>query len=225
MIDPIMKVLIVEDNPNIAKQLSTHLEESGFVTHISTDGEDGCYQGEVEDYDAVLLDLGLPSMDGYSILETWRSAGKTMPVIILTARTTKMETIRGLEAGADDYIYKPFDMDEVTVRIRANIRRHKGQLKQEATFKNVRFDMRSGRFSKDGAYIKLTRIEFLMLQYLFMKQGQLVGMTELAEHVYDDFDHDSSIIARHIANIRKKIGTDIIQTESNRGYCVPNEEA
>ena len=217
-----MKVLIEEDNPHILRQLSNHLEQSGFVIHTASDGREACYQGEVEEYDAAILDIGLPSMDGFSVLEHWRKLGKTMPVIILTARTSKMETIRGLEAGADDYIYKPYDMDEVTVRLRANIRRHKGQLRQEITYQNVCFDLRSGRFYLDGTYIKLTRTEFLMLQYLFMKQGQLVSMTELAEHVYDDFDHDSSIIARHIANIRKKIGSDIIKTESNRGYYVPN---
>lgn len=218
-----MKVLIIEDDHNIARQLSTHLHESGFVTHIAHDGDEGHYQGDVESYDAVLLDVGLPGMDGFSILERWRAAGKTMPVIMLTARTSKMETIRGLEAGADDYIYKPFDMDEVTVRVRANIRRHKGQLRQVAACKNLSFDMRSGRFVQDGSYIKLTRIEFLILQYLFMKQGTLISVTELAEHVYDDFDHDSSIIARHIANIRKKVGNDIIKTESNRGYYVPKD--
>lgn len=218
-----MKVLIIEDDHNIARQLSSHLQESGFVTHISHDGDEGHYQGDVESYDAVLLDVGLPRMDGFSILERWRASGKTMPVIMLTARTSKMETIRGLEAGADDYIYKPFDMEEVTVRVRANIRRHKGQLKQEAVCKNLSFDMRSGRFIQDGSYIKLTRIEFLILQYLFMRQGTLVSVTEITEHVYDDFDHDSSIIARHIANIRKKVGNDIVKTESNRGYYVPQD--
>ena len=219
-----MKVLIVEDDHHIARQLSEHLLQSGFVTHVANDGEQGHFQGENESYDAVLLDIGLPGMDGFSILERWRSAGLTMPVIIVTARGSKLDTIRGLEAGADDYVNKPFDMEEVTVRLRANIRRHKGQLKQEARFKNVCFDMRANRFLRDGINIKLTRIEFLMLQYLFMKQGTPVSMTELAEHVYDDFDNDSAIIARHIANIRKKIGSDIIRTESNRGYCVPAEQ-
>lgn len=220
-----MKILIIEDDPNIARQLSSHLQASGFVTHVASDGEEGHYQGEVESYDAVILDIGLPHMDGFSILERWRNAGKTMPVIILTARTSKIETIRGLEAGADDYIYKPFEIEEVVVRVRANIRRHKGLLKQETKFKNVIFDIASGRFTFDGAYIKLTRIEFLILQYLFLNQGVLVSVSELTEHVYDDFDHDSSIIARHIANIRKKTGKDIIQTESNRGYFIPKDKA
>jgi len=220
-----MRVLIIEDDPDIARQLSSHLSECGFVTHVSEDGEEGHYQGEIEDYDAVLLDIGLPSMDGFAILERWRHAGRTMPVIILTARTHKMETIRGLEAGADDYIYKPFDMEELVARVRSNIRRHTGQLGQTASYKNLLFDMRTGRISVDGAYVKLTRTEFRILQYLFMHQGKLVSMTELSEHVYEDFDHDSPIIARHIANIRKKIGDGIILTESNRGYYVPKDTA
>ena len=220
----IMKVLIIEDEPDIARQLSNHLSECGFITHIASDGEEGHYQGEVEQYDAVLLDIGLPVMDGFTILERWRTVGKTMPVIILTARTHKMEMIRGLEAGADDYIYKPFDLDEVAARVRSNIRRHTGQLKQAASYKNVTFDLRTGRILVNSEYIKLTRTEFLMLQYLFMHQGRLITMTELSEHVYEDFDHDSSIIPRHIANIRKKIGNDIIVTESNRGYLVPKDD-
>lgn len=220
-----MKVLIIEDDPDIARQLSSHLSECGFVAHVAMDGEEGHYQGEVEEYDAVLLDIGLPSMDGFTILERWRSAGRTMPVIILTARTHKMETIRGLEAGADDYIYKPFDLEELVARVRSNIRRHTGQLGQTVSCKNVLFDMRTGRISVNGVYVKLTRTEFRMLQYLFMYQGKLVSMTEISEHVYEDFDHDSAIIARHIANIRKKIGDGIILTESNRGYYVPKDDA
>ncbi len=216
-----MKILIIEDNNDIAQQLSNHLKESHFITHISSNGEEGYYEGSSEEYDLILLDIGLPGMDGFTVLKKWRSQGITTPVVILSARNSKMETIHGLEAGADDYIYKPFDMEEVTVRIKANLRRHKGQLTQKLTYKDVVFDIQSHRFLKNHCYIKLTRIEFLILQYLFMKQGTPVSITELTEHVYDDFDHDSSIIAKHIANIRKKVGNDIIKTESNRGYCVP----
>ena len=219
-----MKILIVEDDPNIARQLSNHLNSCGFVTHVASDGEEGKYCGEFEDYDAVLLDIGLPDIDGFTILEHWRATGRTMPVIILSARTRKMETIQGLEAGADDYIYKPFDMDEVVARLQTNIRRQKGHLQKNARCKNVEVDFSSGRVLVDGVAIKLTRIEFLMIQYLFLNQGKTVSVTELSEHVYEDFDHNSSVIARHIANIRKKIGHDIILTESNRGYHVQENE-
>lgn len=218
-----MKILIIEDQVDIATQLAEHLKACGFVVHVEHNGEDGHYEGETGEYDAVLLDIGLPGMDGFTILEKWRAAGKTMPVIILTARTSKMETVRGLELGADDYIYKPFDMEEVAARIRSNIKRAKGHLASQLRYKNVTFDMRSGRVLVDGRFVKLTRTEYLMVQYLFMNQGRPIAMNELVEHTYEDFDNDSGIIARHIANIRKKIGTDIIKTETNRGYFIPKE--
>jgi two-component system, OmpR family, response regulator len=218
-----MKVLIIEDDLDIARQLSEHLKLSGFVPLAVHDGEEGLYQLTVEDWDAVLLDIGLPLMDGFTLLEKCRAEGKSVPIIVLTARTSKMEMIKGLEAGADDYIYKPFDMAEVVARIRSNIRRHKGQLKPNAAYKSVSLDWNSGRVTRDGLNVGLTRTEYLMVQYLFMNQGRSVSVTELAEHVYDDFDHDSSIIARHIANVRKKLGAEIIQTESNRGYSIPIE--
>lgn len=219
-----MKVLIIEDDVHIAKQLSDHLRECGFVSHVAVDGEEGYHLGTVEEYDSVLLDVGLPTLDGFSILDRWRNEGRTMPVILLTARTHKMDIIRGLEAGADDYITKPFDMEELVARIRTNIRRHVGQQGQTLSYKNVIFDTRTGRISIDGVYVKCTRTESRMLQYLFMHQGRLVSVTELSEHVYEDFDHDSAIIARHVANIRKKVGPDIIRTESNRGYYVPKDD-
>lgn len=219
-----MKILIVEDDPDIARQLSTHLSECGYVTHIAADGEDGHFQGATETYDAVLLDIGLPTLDGFSILERWRAAGRAMPVIILTARTQKMETIRGLEAGADDYIAKPFDMEELTARLRTNIRRHKGQLNQQIACKSVVLDSRMARVTVAGVYVRLTRTEYRMVHYLFANQGRTVSVTELSEHVYEDFDHDSSVIARHIANIRKKVGDGIILTDSNRGYYVPHDQ-
>ncbi len=220
-----MKILIIEDDFHISRQLSEHLKNCGFVTQVASDGEEGHYLGEVEDYDVVLLDLGLPQLDGITLLERWRQAGKTFPVIILSARTNKMETIRGLEAGADDYVYKPFDLDEVVARIRANIRRYKGKANKLFQYKNVAVDMNTRRVLLNGAHLKLTRLEYLIVQYLFLHQGTLVSVADLGDHVYENFDHDSSILARHIANIRKKIGSDIILTESNRGYYVPEDNS
>ncbi|MBL0319101.1 MAG: response regulator transcription factor [Alphaproteobacteria bacterium] len=218
-----MKILIVEDDKTIAEQLCDYLREAGFVVHVENDGEVGHYEGEAGQYDAILLDLGLPTMDGVSILEKWRKAKITTPVLIITARTSKMEVIRGLEQGADDYITKPFDMEEVAARIRSTIRRARGQGATQAVYKNVTYDMRSGRVFVNGVPAKLTRTEFLIVQYLFINQGKLVPLNELIDHTYEDFDNDSSIIARHVANIRKKIGHEIIMTETNRGYYVPKE--
>ncbi len=219
-----MKILIIEDDKKIAEQLQTHIKESGFLVTCVNDGEEGHFEGEEGSYDAVLLDLGLPSMDGFTILQKWRNAGKTMPVIILTARDSKMDVVRGLEAGADDYITKPFDLDEVVARLHSIIRRSNGKSQSTLKYKNVVLDTKSGRVTVDKQFVKLTRIEFLLLQYLFINQGRPISVNELVEHTYDDFDNDSGIIARHIANIRKKIGADTIQTEANRGYYVPLEK-
>lgn len=216
-----MKILIVEDDKEIAGQLADYLKECGFVPHVEHDGADGHFEGDEGGYDAVLLDIGLPNMDGITILEKWRAANLTMPVIILTARDSKMEIVRGLEAGADDYITKPFDLDEVVARLRSQIRRVTGKHQPVLSCGNVSLDMRAGRVSVGKQFIKLTRTEFLMVQYLFMNQGRPISINELIEHTYEDFDNDSGIIARHIANIRKKIGSDIIKTEANRGYYVP----
>jgi len=219
-----MRILIVEDDRDIARQLSDHLAQCGFIAHVEHTGEEGHYQGDVEAYDLVLLDIGLPDRDGFSILEQWRASGRTMPVIIVTARTRKMDTVRGLKAGADDYIHKPYDLEEVVARIQANIRRHKGQLNPVMRSGDVLFDSCAGKVSVAGSFVKLTRIEFLIVQYLFLNQGKTRSATDIAEHAYDALDHDSSIVARHISNIRKKIGPDIIRTDSNRGYCVPSDQ-
>lgn len=216
-----MKVLIVEDEQKIASQLQDHLSASGFVAHVESRGEDAHFEGDTGEYDAVILDVGLPEMDGFTILEKWRSAGKNMPVIILTARNSKMEIVRGLEAGADDYIAKPFDMEVVTARLRAQLRRNKGTNSHLLTSGKLTLDTRNSRAMVDGQYVKLTRTEYLMVQYLFMHQGKPVSINELVEHTYEDFDNDSSIVARHIANIRKKLGQDAIRTETNRGYYIP----
>jgi len=218
-----MKALIIEDEADIAQQIATYLNNSGFVTHLEHEGESGHFEGEEGGYDVILLDVGLPQMDGFSILEKWRAAGVTTPVIILTARNQKMDIVRGLELGADDYITKPFDLDEVVARVRSTLRRSSGRASNLLHCGKVTLDTGQSRVLLSGNYIKLTRTEFLMLNYLFMHQGKTVSANELAEHTYEDFDSDYGIIARHIANIRKKIGKEIIQTDTNRGYYVPQD--
>ena len=216
-----MKILIIEDNKEIAQQLAEHLKSSGFVTHIENNGETGHFEGQQSGYDLILLDVGLPEMDGFSILEKWRTDGNNVPVIIITARDSKMDIVRGLELGADDYVTKPFDLEELIARIRTNIKRESGKAANILRSGNIEFDIRGGRVLANGIFIKLTRIEYLIVQYLFMNQGKPISINELVEHTYEDFDNDSGIIARHIANIRKKLGHDFIRTEANRGYYVP----
>jgi two-component system OmpR family response regulator len=218
-----MRILIVEDDKDIAKQLSAFLTQGGFLPHVAHTGEEGHYQGDVGNFDLVLLDIGLPDRDGFSVLEEWRRDGRNMPVIIVSARSHKMEKIRGLKAGADDYITKPYDLEELAARIHANIRRHNGLAGAEQRAGNVVFDGFGGKVMVNGVPAVLTRIEFRILHCLFMNQGKTLGASAISEHAYEDADHDSSIVARHISNIRKKLGAGIIRTDSNRGYYVPKE--
>lgn len=218
-----MRILIVEDDRDIAKQLSAFLTQAGFLPHVAMTAEEGHYQGDVGNFDLVLLDIGLPDRDGFSVLEEWRRDGRNMPVIIVSARSHKMEKIRGLKAGADDYITKPYDLEELAARIHANIRRHKGQVSSEQRVGSVVFDAAGGTVTLGGNPVTLTRIEFRILHCLFMSRGKTLSATAIADHAYEDADHDSSIVARHISNIRKKLGADIIATDSNRGYCIAKE--
>ncbi|MEN7344048.1 MAG: response regulator transcription factor [Pseudomonadota bacterium] len=220
-----MKVLIVEDDTAIATAIDSHLSDAGFVTHVVHDGEEAKFMGESDEYDAIVLDLGLPSVDGTELLKHWRDLRVSTSIIVLTARTAKHEVVNALEAGADDFIAKPFDADVVAARIRAAVRRAGGGLTSRFQHQGVVLDASSGRVTQDGAIVKLTRTEYLLLQFLFMRQGQVVSITEIADHIYDDFDHDSGIIQRHVANIRKKLGASVILTESNRGYHIPSESA
>ena len=218
-----MKVLIIEDDDSIARRLAEHLRGSGFVVHVERDGTEAHFAGGSDEYDAIVLDLGLPGMDGTELLRRWREAGIATPVLVLTARSSKHDIVNTLEAGADDYVTKPFDLDEVAARLRATIRRHKSQTRSLIRYGDVSVDTSLRRVSVGDDIVALTRIEYLFVQYLFMNQGHVVSISELADHVYDDYDHDSSIIPRHIANIRKKLGRDVILTESNRGYTVPEK--
>ena len=216
-----MRVLVVEDEPNLLRQLKSALEGAGYAVDTASDGEDGHYLGSTENYDAVVLDLGLPELDGLTVLDRWRKAGKVMPVLVLTARDSWSDKVAGLDAGADDYLAKPFQTEELIARLRALIRRAAGQATSELTAGGVRLDSRSGRVTLDGEPVKLTAQEFKLLSYLMHHKGKVVSRTELIEHIYDqDFDRDSNTIEVFITRIRKKLGADLISTTRGLGYSL-----
>ena len=214
-----MRLLVIEDEPALALRLQQSLEGAGFAVDLAYDGEEGCYLGDTESYDAVVLDLGLPKLDGVSVLQRWREAGRAMPVLILTARGRWSEKMAGFNAGADDYMTKPFEMEEVVYRLRALIRRASGHSQPELTCGTLRLDTNGGRVTLDGAAIALTAQEFRILSYLMHHPGQVVSRTELMDHVYDrHFDSDSNVLEVLMGRIRKKVGAELIQTLRGQGY-------
>lgn len=216
-----MRVLIAEDDPSLGQQLSEALRRAGYATDLATDGVDAHFMGETEPYDAVVLDLGLPSMDGVTVLQKWRKANRIMPVLILTARDRWSEKVAGFDAGADDYVTKPFQIEEVLARLRAIIRRAAGHAIAELVCGKVHLDTRSSRVTVDGTAIKLTAQEFKVLSYLMHHRGKVVSRTELTEHIYDqDFDRDSNTIEVFVGRLRKKLGVDIIETVRGFGYRI-----
>jgi two-component system, OmpR family, response regulator len=216
-----MRILVVEDEPNLLRQLKSGLEAAGYAVDTAADGEDGLYLGSTETYDAVILDLGLPEIDGLTVLDRWRKDGRAMPVLVLTARDSWSDKVAGLDAGADDYLAKPFQTEELIARLRALIRRAAGKATSELVAGGVRLDTRSGRVSLDGEPIKLTAQEFKLLSYLMHHKGKVVSRTELIEHIYDqDFDRDSNTIEVFITRIRKKLGADLISTTRGLGYSL-----
>jgi len=214
-----MRLLVVEDDPDLNRQLAAALTEAGYVVDRAFDGEEGHYLGESEPYDAVILDIGLPKMDGISVLEAWRRAGRAMPVLILTARDRWSDKVQGFDAGADDYVAKPFQMEEVLARLRALIRRAAGHASAVLECGSLRVDTRGGRVTVAGATVKLTAQEFRLLSYLMHHQGKVVSRTELTEHIYgQDFDRDSNTIEVFVGRLRRKLGADFIATVRGLGY-------
>jgi two-component system OmpR family response regulator len=214
-----MRVLVVEDEADLARQLKDALTDAGYAVDLATDGEEGHHLGATEPYDAIVLDLGLPVMDGITVLERWRRDGRLMPVLILTARDRWSEKVAGFDAGADDYVAKPFHMEEVLARLRALVRRAAGHASAELVCGPVRLDTRSARVSVDGQPVKLTAQEYRLLAYLMHHQNKVVSRTELTEHLYDqDFDRDSNTIEVFVGRLRKKLGVDVIATARGLGY-------
>jgi two-component system OmpR family response regulator len=216
-----MRILVIEDDANLNRQVKEALTEGGYAVDVAFDGEEGHFLGDTEPYDAVVLDIGLPQMDGLSVLEEWRRAGKSMPVLLLTARDRWSDKVQGIDAGADDYLAKPFHMEELLARLRALVRRAAGHASNEITAGPVRLDVKAGKVTVDGQAIKLTSHELRLLSYLMHHKGKVVSRTELTEHLYDqDFDRDSNTIEVFVGRLRKKLPEDVIQTVRGLGYQI-----
>ena len=216
-----MRLLLVEDDKNLNRQLASALGGAGYAVDKAFDGEEAQHLGETEPYDAVVLDLGLPVIDGVSVLTHWRRAGRKMPVLILTARDRWNDKVQGFDAGADDYLAKPFHMEELLARLRALLRRATGHATSELVCGQVRLDGRSGRVTVAGEAVRLTSHEYRLLSYLMHHAGRIVSRGELTEHLYDqDFDRDSNTIEVFVGRLRKKLGVDAIQTMRGLGYLV-----
>ena len=221
-----MRILVVEDDPDLGRQLSEALEQAGYAVDLAPDGEEGLFLGETEPYDAAVLDLGLPKLDGVRVLEKWRAAGKDLPVLILTARDRWSEKVAGFDAGADDYLTKPFVTEELLARLRALLRRTAGHAHAALECGDLRIDTRAARASVNGEPIKLTAHEYRVLNYLMHHEGRVVPRTELVEHIYDqDFDRDSNTIEVFIGRLRRKIGSNRILTERGLGYRLIDPKA
>jgi two-component system OmpR family response regulator len=216
-----MRILVVEDDTNLNRQVKDALTEGGYAVDVAFDGEEGHFLGDTEPYDAVVLDIGLPQMDGLSVLEEWRRAGKSMPVLLLTARDRWSDKVQGIDAGADDYLAKPFHMEELLARLRALVRRAAGHASNEITAGPVRLDVKAGKVTVDGQAIKLTSHELRLLSYLMHHKGKVVSRTELTEHLYDqDFDRDSNTIEVFVGRLRKKLPEEVIHTVRGLGYQI-----
>ena len=214
-----MRVLVVEDDPDLGRQLTEALTQAGYAVDLAPDGEEGHFLGDTEPYDAAVLDLGLPKLDGVRVLEKWRNAGKDMPVLILTARDRWSEKVAGFDAGADDYLTKPFVTEELLARLRALMRRAAGHASAALECGDLRVDTRAARASVNGEPIKLTAHEYRVLSYMMHHQGRVVPRTELVEHIFDqDFDRDSNTIEVFVGRLRRKIGSNRILTERGLGY-------
>lgn len=214
-----MRVLIVEDNIEIARQIKTVLLEHGYAVDLAPDGREGKFLGETEPYDAVILDLGLPQLDGLSVLRQWRKDGHTMPVLILTAREAWTDKVDGLNAGADDYLVKPFVMAELLARINALVRRTQGRASATIVVGDLQLDTVTQSVSLAGSPVRLTAMEYGLLAYLAHHAGRPISKTELTEHLYSqDFDRDSNTLEVLVARLRKKLGDDKIETLRGQGY-------
>jgi len=223
-----MRALVIEDDIDVARQVADTLRQAMYVVDIAHDGEEGQFLGDTESYDVVLLDIGLPKRDGLSVLQQWRRTGRDMPVLILTARDTWREKVAGLRAGADDYLAKPFELEEMLARVEALIRRAAGHATPVIEMGPLALDISAARLTVAGRPVELTALEFRTLAHLMQHSQRIISKTELTEHLYEqDFDRDSNVIEVLINRLRNKLGTELIKTHRGLGYqlVVPERDA
>ena len=217
-----MRLLLVEDDRRIAADVSAALEAAGYVVETVRDGEEAWFRGDTEDYSAIVLDLGLPKMDGLSVLKRWRANGRRTPVLILTARGSWAERVDGIDAGADDYLPKPFRMEELLARLRSIVRRSAGHASSVVSVGDITLDERQMKVSLRGVPIALSPLEYRLIAFLLMHRGRVVSQQELSENIYGQDDaHDSNAIEVLIGRVRKKLGTELIETRRGFGYLIP----
>jgi two-component system, OmpR family, response regulator len=216
-----MRVLVVEDELALSRELARALGDAGYAVDCAADGERADFLVRTESYDAVVLDLGLPCVDGLTVLRGWRDAGLLVPVLLLTARTSWHEKVKGIDDGADDYVTKPFRMEEVLARVRGLIRRSSGQIRPVLRCGPITLDPRLARVTRDGVPVKLTSHEFRVLSYLMHHRARVVSQSELTEHIYaQDFDRESNTVEVFIARLRRKLGASLIETVRGLGYRI-----
>jgi two-component system OmpR family response regulator len=216
-----MRILVVEDEPAIAAGITAALEASGYQTRLAVDGEDAWFLGDTEDFDLVVLDLGLPKIDGLAVLKRWRTAGRQMPVLILTARGAWPERVEGIDAGADDYLAKPFQVEELLARVRALIRRAAGHGSPVLEAGPISVDTRQMRVTVEGTNRNVSPLEYRLVAYLLHHKGRVVAPGELIEHLYGDDDaRDANALEAVVTRLRKKLGADVVQTRRGFGYVI-----
>jgi DNA-binding response OmpR family regulator len=216
-----MRILVAEDDDRIAETLTTSLKKAGFRVERERDGEAAWFRGDTEVYDAIILDLGLPQIDGLTILKRWRAAGRLTPVLILTARGQWEERVDGIEAGADDYVVKPFHVQEIVARLRALVRRANGLASSRIDFGKYLLDLRTMEVTNDGMPMVLTPQEFKLVSYLVHRRGRVISQLEITEHIYNqDYERDSNAVEVLVARVRKRLGADVIKTRRGFGYAL-----
>ena len=216
-----MRLLVVEDEPRIAAGIKSALDAAGYTCDVSADGEDAWFRGDTESYDLVVLDLGLPSMDGLAVLKRWRADGRNVPVLVLTARSAWPERVEGIDAGADDYLAKPFRTEELLARVRALIRRSTGQGSAVIKAGGLSLDTRQMRIMASGAPVPTSPLEYRLIAYLMHHKGRVVPPHELIEHLYGDDDaRNGNALEALIMRLRKKLGADAIETRRGFGYLI-----